>query len=59
MLLRNENGITIETYDKEEIKKLSKKGYVSIYEDIKKNAGKKKTRLVKRSTRGTKGKRST
>lgn len=59
MILRDSDGITIETYVKDEIEKLKSRGFVSIYSDKSPLAGKKKAPVQKRSTRGTKGKRST
>ena len=58
MILRNEDRITIETYDKNKIEKLKRNGFVSIYEDMVPIKGKKKASTVKRSTRGIKAKQS-
>jgi len=59
MILRNEDGITIETYNENEIKGLTAKGYVSIYRDKAPVTGKKKASAKKRSTGVKKGSRST
>lgn len=55
MILRNKDFLTIETNDKDEIERLTKKGFVNIYDDRAPLAGKKKPK----STVGTKGKKST
>ena len=65
MILRNKDLITIETYDKDEIERLFKKGFVNIYDDMKRitlpapSKGKNPGTVKKKSTRSTKKKRST
>ncbi|MFC1855025.1 hypothetical protein ACFL2A_00595 [Thermodesulfobacteriota bacterium] len=59
MILRSKGGITIETSDKDKIKTLMNRGFVSIYEDTSPLKGKKKGSTPKRSTKGMKGKRYT
>jgi hypothetical protein len=65
MILRNKDLITIETYDKDEIERLFKKGFVNIYDDMKRitlqapSKEKYPGSVKKKSTRSTKKKRST
>jgi hypothetical protein len=58
MILRNRDRITIETFDKDEIERLKRRGFVDIYDDMASKTGKKKVRTAKRSTKGMKEKRS-